>query len=160
MNRATGPVFLLVGQDREALDALRRALELRFGREYQIVAEAQPERGLSVLQELRERDEQLAVIIADQRMSRTTGEQVLERAHELHPLARRALICDVFDRHAEESILHAMGLGRADMILVRPWDPPDHWLYARIGRLLDGWVQATEQPGVCAVRIVAQPGAP
>lgn len=45
------------------------------------------------------------------------------------------------------------------MILVRPWDPPDHWLYPRISLLLDTWVQATEQPGVWAVRIVLQPGA-
>ena len=160
MNGSTGPVFLLVEEDREALGALRRALELRFGREYQIVAEAQPERGLAVLQQLRERDEQVAVIIADQRMQRTTGERFLERAHELHPLARRALIAEVFDRSAERSISRAMALGRADMILVRPWEPADHWLFPRISVLLDTWVQATEQRGVCAVRIVAQPGAP
>jgi thioredoxin reductase (NADPH) len=53
-----------------------------------------------------------------------------------------------------------MALGRADTILVRPWDPADHWLYPRIGMLLDRWVQATEQPGVCAVRIVMEPDAP
>jgi thioredoxin reductase (NADPH) len=160
MNGATGPVFLLVGENRGALDALRRALERRLSADYRIVAETQAERGLSVLQQLRERDEQVAVIIAEQRMQCTTGEQFLERAHELHPLARRALIADVFDHAAEQSISHAMALGRADMILVRPWDPPDHWLYPRISILLDTWVQATEQPGVWAVRIVVQPGAP
>jgi thioredoxin reductase (NADPH) len=160
MNGATRPVFLLVQEDREALDALRRALERRLGADYQIVAETQPERGLSVLQQLRERDEQVAVIIAAERMQRMAGEQFLELAHELHPLAGRALICDAFDRRAEQSILHAMALGRADMILGRPWDPADHRLYPRIGMLLDRWVQATEQPGICAVRIVMEPDAP
>ncbi len=160
MNGTTRPVILLVEEDREALDALRRALERRLGADYQIVAETQPERGLSFLQQLRERDEQVAVIIAALRMQRMAGEQFLERAHELHPLARRALIADVFDRPAEQSISRAMALGRADMILVRPWEPPDHWLYPRISILLDTWVQATEQPGVCAVRIVVQPDAP
>jgi thioredoxin reductase (NADPH) len=160
MNAATRPVFLLVEEDREALDALRQALERRVGADYQIVAETQPERGLSVLEQLRERGEQVAVIIAAERMQRVTGEQFLERAHELHPLAGRALICAAFDRRAEQSILQAMALGRADMILVRPWDPADHRLYPRIGMLLDRWVQATEQPGLCAVRIVSEPDAP
>jgi thioredoxin reductase (NADPH) len=160
MNAATRPVFLLVEEDREALDALRQALERRLGADYQIVAETQPERGLSVLQQLRERDEQVAVIIAAERMERVAGEQFLERAHELHPLAGRALICAAFDRRAEQSILQAMALGRADMILVRPWEPADHRLYPRIGMLLDRWVQATEQPGVCAMRVVMEPDAP
>jgi thioredoxin reductase (NADPH) len=159
MNGATRPVFLLIDEDRDGLDALRCALDRRLGADYQIIAETQPERGLSVLEQLRDRDAQVAVIIAGQRMQRMPGEQLLERAHELHPLARRALIADVFDRAAEQSISQAMALGRADMILVRPWDPPDHWLYPRISILLDTWVQATEQPGVWAVRIVLQPGA-
>src|SRR5262249_6042924 len=157
MNGATRPVLLLVDEDREGLDALRRALDRRLGADYQIIAETQPDRGLSVLERLRGRDAQGAVIIAGQRMQPMLGGQCLERAHELHPLARRALIADVFDRAAEQSISQAMALGRADMILVRPWDPPDHWLYPRISILLDTWVQATEQPGVWAVRIVLQP---
>jgi thioredoxin reductase (NADPH) len=160
MNGATAPVFLLVDEDRQGLDALRRALDRRLAADYQIIAETQPERGLSVLEQLRDRDTQVAVIIAGQRMQRMPGERFLERAHELHPLARRALIADVFDHAAEQSISQAMALGRADMILVRPWDPPDHWLYPRISILLDTWVQATEQPGLWAVRIVLQPGAP
>ena len=138
---------------------MRQALERRLGADYQIVAETQPQDGLSVLNQLRERDEQVAVIIAAQRMQRMTGEHFLELAHELHPLAGRALICDAFDRSAEQSITHAMALGRADMILVRPWDPADHRLYPRIGMLLDRWVQTTEQPGVCAMHIVMEPDA-
>jgi thioredoxin reductase (NADPH) len=160
MKGANRPVLLLVDEDREALEALRRALERRLGADYQILAEAEPEGGLSVLGQLRERDEPVAVIIAAERMQRMTGERFLELAHEMHPLAGRALICDAFDRRAERSITHAMALGRADMILARPWDPPDHRLYPRIGMLLDRWVQATEQPGLCAVHIVMEPDAP
>jgi thioredoxin reductase (NADPH) len=160
MTGATRPVILLVEEDREALDALRRALERRLGADYQIVAEPEPERGLSVLNRMRERDEQVAVIIAARWMQRIAGEQFLERAHELYPLAGRALICDVFDRPAEQSILHAIALGRADMILEQPWDPADHRLYPRIGMLLDRWVQASEQPGVSVIHIVMEPDSP
>jgi thioredoxin reductase (NADPH) len=160
MKGANRPVLLLVDEDREALEPLRRALERRLGADYQIVADTEPEDGLSVLDQLRERGEQVAVIIATERMQRMTGERFLELAHELHPLAGRALICDAFDRRAEQSITHAMALGRADMILVRPWDPADHRLYPRIGVLLDRWVQTTEQPGLCAVHIVMEPDVP
>jgi len=159
MQGATGPVLFLADQDRVALEELRRALERRLGADYQIVAEAQPEGGLSVLGKLRERGEQVAIIIAAQQMQPMSGERFLERAHELHPLAGRALIGDAFDRRIQESITRAMALGRADMILLRPWDPADHRLYPRIGMLLDRWVQATEQPGVWLVRIVMDPDA-
>jgi thioredoxin reductase (NADPH) len=160
MHGATGPVLFLVDEDREALEALRRALERRLGADYRIIAETKPEDGLSVLSQLRERDEPVAVIIAAQPMQFMTGEHFIELAHELHPLAGRALIGDAFDRRVEESISRAMALGRADMILARPWDPADHRLYPRIGMLLDRWVQATEQPGVWALRIVMEPDAP
>jgi len=160
MNGATRPVFLLVDEDREALDALRRVLERRLDADYEMVAETQPDHGLSVLQQMREGDQQVAVIIAAWQMRQMAGEQFLERAHELHPLAGRALICAAFDRRAEQSILHSMALGRADMILARPWDPADHRLYPRIGMLLDRWVQAAEQPGVLAMRVVMEPDTP
>ncbi len=159
MNGATGPVFLLVDEDREALEALRQALERRLAADYRIVAETQPEGGLSVLAQLRDRGERVAVVIAAHQMQRMTGEQFLERAHELHPLAGRALIADTFDRAAEQSIVRSMALGRADMILQRPWNPADHRLYPRIGMLLDRWVQASEEPEVSALRIVMEPGA-
>ena len=160
MKGANRPVLLLVDEDSEALEVLRRALERRLGADYQIVAEAQPEGGLSVLNQMHERGQQVAIIIAAHRMQRMTGEQFLEKAHELHPLAGRALLAEAFDRAAEQSIIHSMALGRADMILARPWEPADHRLYPRIGMLLDRWVQATEQPGLWAVRIVMEPDAP
>ncbi|MFC4999489.1 FAD-dependent oxidoreductase [Dactylosporangium cerinum] len=160
MNGAGPPVLFMVGDDQKDLDALRQALDRRFGADYRIVAETVPARALSVLETLRDRDEHVAAVIAEHRMPKMSGEAFLVRAHRLHPFAGRALIAPVFDRPAEQAIFRGMALGRIDMILVRPWDPADHWLYPRIGVLLDNWVQATEQPGVSAMRIVAEPGAP
>ncbi|HUA40489.1 MAG TPA: FAD-dependent oxidoreductase [Streptosporangiaceae bacterium] len=157
MNGATGPVLLLVDEDREALEALRQALGRRLAADYQIVAETRPEEGLARLHQLRERGEQVAVIIAAEQMQTMTGEQFVELAHELYPLAGRALIGVAFDRRIEQSISRAMALGRADMILTRPWDPAEHRLYPRIGMMLDRWVQVTEQPGVSMVSIVMEP---
>lgn len=160
MSGAAPPVLLLIGHDSGELGALRAALDRRFGADYRVVAETAPERGLSILAGLRERDEAVAVLIADLAMPGMTGEGFLQRAHELHPFARRALMVPAFDRPAEQAVMRAMALGRVDMILVRPWEPADHWLHPRIGMLLDDWVQITEQAGLSAIRIVAEPGAP
>jgi thioredoxin reductase (NADPH) len=160
MNGMIRPVFLVVDDDHEAVTALTRAPERRLGADYQIIAAGSPEQGLSALERLRERGEQVAVMIADQWMPRMTGDEFLLKAHQIYPLARRALIAYAFDRRAEESIFRAMALGRADALLVKPWDPADHYLYPPIGALLDDWVQVTDHPGVCAMHIVAQPRAP
>ncbi len=160
MRQLTRPAFLVVDDDSHAAAALKRALDRRFGADYQIITEGSPEAGLSVLARLRDRGGQVALVIADQWMPQMTGTDFLLRAHQIHPVARRAPIFDVFDHSAEEPIIQAMALGRIDSWLIKPWEPADHHLYPRVGELLDDWVQATEQPGFTAMRIVAEPRAP
>ncbi|MEU7873447.1 FAD-dependent oxidoreductase [Dactylosporangium sp. NPDC049140] len=160
MSEQAPPVLLLVGGDRERIGTMQQALDRRFGADYRVLTETAPERALSALAQLRDRDEQVAVLVADLALPGMTGEEFLRRAHELHPFARRALAAPIFDRPAEQAIFRAMALGRVDMILVRPWDPAEHWLYPRIGMMLDEWVQETQPSGVNAMRIVAEPGAP
>jgi thioredoxin reductase (NADPH) len=160
MRQGARPAFLVVDDDSHAAAALKRALSRRLGADYQIIAESSPEAGLSVLARLRDRGGQVAVVIADQWMPHMTGTDFLLLAHEMHPAARRALIFDVFDHSAEEPLIQAMALGRIDSWLIKPWDPADHHLYPQVGELLDDWVQATDQPGFTAMRIVAEPRAP
>ena len=157
---AARPVFLVVDDERDAVAALARALNRRLRADYQIITECSPERGLSVLKLLRERGRQVAVVIADVWLPGMTGVEFLVRAHQLHPAAQRAVLLDSFDRSARESIVQAMTLGWADTWLVKPWEPADHWLYPRVGELLDEWVLATEQPGTTALRVVADAQAP
>jgi thioredoxin reductase (NADPH) len=159
MSRPDRPAFLVVDDDSTAVAALEQALSRRFGADYETIRTCSPEHGLAVLDRLRgERD--VAIMIADLWMPSMTGPEFLVRAHMLHPAARRALIADAFDYAAREPILQAMALGRIDTWLVKPWEPADHHLYLRVSELLDEWVQATEQPGIAAMRIVADPRAP
>jgi thioredoxin reductase (NADPH) len=85
MSGITRPAFLVVDDDRDVVAALEEALDRRFGADYRIIAESSPERGLSVLERLRDRDEQVAVVIADEWMPRITGVDFLVRAHQMHP---------------------------------------------------------------------------
>jgi thioredoxin reductase (NADPH) len=160
MSGATRPAFLVVDDDIEIAAALEEALNRRFGADYEIIAESSPERGLAVLARLRDLDEQVAVVIADERMPEMTGVDFLLEAHQMHPAARRALLADAYaDPGPHEPLLGAMALGRVDTWLVKPWEPADHHLYLRVAELLDEWVQVTEQPDLTGLRIVAEPRA-
>jgi DNA-binding NtrC family response regulator len=101
MSGTTRPAFLVVDDDIHVAAALEEALNRRFGADYKIIAASSPKRGLSVLERLRARDEQVAVVIADQWMPLMTGVDFLLRAHQLHPAARRVVLLDAFvGRHA------------------------------------------------------------
>jgi thioredoxin reductase (NADPH) len=159
MNRRPRPVFVLVDDDASALAALRRALVRRYGADYRVLARRSPERGLYLLDRLRRRGERVALVVADQWMPGIDGLELLARAHHLHPSAQRALLFDAFGLDAKESVYQAMALGRVDSWLVKPWEPADHHLYRRVGELLDDWVQASDQPRLTAMRVVAEPRA-
>ncbi len=74
MSGTTWPAFLVVvDDDSDVVAPAGAALNRRVGADYQIIAESSPERGLSVLEWLRDRDEQVAVVIADQWMPLMTG---------------------------------------------------------------------------------------
>jgi thioredoxin reductase (NADPH) len=94
------PVFVVVDDEPDTLDALTRALRRRFGADYRVVAETSALRALETLEGLRAAGESVALIIADQWMPDLTGYEFLVRAHALHPRARRALLLDAFDREA------------------------------------------------------------
>jgi thioredoxin reductase (NADPH) len=159
VSRSTRPAFLVVDDDNATVIGLQRALSRRFGADYEVLAAGSPEHGLSILERVRG-DRDIAIVIAGLWMTGMTGTEFLVRAHQLHPTARRALIATAFDFTARDPILQAMALGRIDTWLLKPWQPADHHLYPRISDLLDEWVQATEQPGLTAMRIVADPRAP
>jgi thioredoxin reductase (NADPH) len=155
-----GPAFVVVDDDAETLGALAEALRLRFGTHYEVLAETSAERGLALLDRLRDSGEPVALIIADQWMPELTGVDFLVRAHVMHPAARRALLVDYFDPSAIEQICQAMALGRIDSWVHKPWEPADQHLYLRINELLAEWVAATEHAGFRVLRVVAEPFAP
>ena len=83
-------------------------------------------------------------MIASQRMSSMSGIDFLVRAHELHPLARRALLIRVADAGAIPVMEQAFTLNRLDTYLTKPWEPADEWLYPTLADLLREWVRASE----------------
>jgi thioredoxin reductase (NADPH) len=156
----TQPVVLVVDDDGDVLAALQAALVKRYGADYQILAERSPAAALQVLERLRRQELAVAVIIADQWMPHMTGLDLLARARELHPSARRLLLIGVWDRSANPPMSQAMTLGRLDGWVLKPWEPAEEYLYLPVSEQLTDWIRATGQPGFVAIQIVGEQWTP
>jgi thioredoxin reductase (NADPH) len=156
----TQPVLVAVDDDGEVLAALQAALRRRFGADYQVVAERSPAAALEALERLRRGGVAVAVIIADQWMPQMTGLDVLARARQLHPTARRLLLVGVWDSSVNQPMSHAMTLGRLDSWVVKPWEPAEEYLYLPVTEQLSEWLRASGQPGFAPIQIVGEQWAP
>jgi CheY-like chemotaxis protein len=82
------PTLLAVDDEPEELVSLERELEKRYGADYRVACEDSAEAGLKQLRDLKTRGEDVAVVLADQRMPGRKGIEFLSRAHDLYPLAK------------------------------------------------------------------------
>jgi thioredoxin reductase (NADPH) len=156
----TQPVLVAVDDDGEVLAALLAALRRRFGADYQVLAERSPTAALQTLERLRAGDVAVAVIIADQWMPQMTGLELLARARQLHPTARRMLLCGIWDSSVNQPMSQAMTLGRLDSWVVKPWEPAEEYLYLPVTEQLSEWLRAIGQPGFAPIQLVGQQWAP
>ena len=154
------PTFLVVDDDGDTVEALHRDLQRRFGVDYEIRAAQSVDDGLAVLEDLRDRGESVAIVIADLVMPGMTGVEFLVRTHELHPDAGRALLLEGFNRRETEQVAQATALGQIDTWIFKPWQPVDLRLHPRVCELLAEWTNATGQPGYRPIRVVAEPSSP
>jgi thioredoxin reductase (NADPH) len=144
------PIVFVLDDDSAALQALAGDLARRFG-DCRIVAERSAAAGLAALTGLAARSEDVAVLLADQRMPEMSGINFLARAHRLHPTAKRVLLVDR-DYTDASPVVSAMTLGQIDYHLTKPW-LPELSLYPAIGELLADWAKSQE-PLTAMFRIV------
>jgi thioredoxin reductase (NADPH) len=156
----TQPVLVAVADDGEVLAALQAALARRYAADYQVLAERSPTAALQTLERLRQDDVAVAVIIADQWMPQMTGLELLARARQLHPTARRLLLCGIWDSSVNQPMSQAMTLGRLDGWVVKPWEPAEEYLYLPVTEQLSEWLRASGQPGFAPIQIVGQQWTP
>src|SRR3954449_6455854 len=86
------PAIVAVDDDPAVLAAVARDLRRGFGERYRIVRAGSGEQALEALTELMRRGDQVALLIADQRMPGLSGTDYLVRAREIIPSARRVLL--------------------------------------------------------------------
>jgi thioredoxin reductase (NADPH) len=150
---ASLPIIFLVSSEEPVLRALETDLDRRFGNDTQIVTSNSPKEGLAQLKRLAERAAPVALLIADQALSGTTGVEFLAGAHRLHPMAKRILLVER-DYTSTNPIVPAMTLGQIDYHLVKPW-LPEQALYPAVGEFLASW--ADSEPDAFALFDVVAP---
>jgi len=134
------PILLLVTDQGRVLEALAGDLGRRFGTDYRILGERSPAMALATLEGLTARSEEVALLIAAQRMREMSGVDFIVRAHELQPSAKRVLLVGRRGWTSTNPAVRAMTLGQIDDYLFEPWLPVGRWLYLPITQVLADWV--------------------
>ena len=147
------PVIFLVADDGRVLDALAGDLGRRFGADYRVVAERSPRAALAALAPMATAATDVALVVAARPMAGMGGLELLLRAHELHPGAKRVLLEHRGEWTSGEPIVRAMTLGQLDYVLFHPWKPIEQNLYLPVSDFLAGW-ETSRAPGVEAIRVV------
>lgn len=133
--------IVTVDDDPGVSRAVARDLRRRYGDRYRVVRAESGEETLGALRELALRGEDVAVILADHRMPGMTGVELLERAMDLYPAARRVLLTAYADTDAAIEAINVVDL---DHYLLKPWDPPEEKLYPVVDAQLEAW-RATDR---------------
>jgi thioredoxin reductase (NADPH) len=144
------PVILTVDDDPAVSRAIERDLRRRFAERFRVMRAESGDQALDVLKRLKLRDEQVALILADQRMPRMSGVEFLGEALGVFPDSRRALLTAYSDTEAAIRAINDLDL---DYYLRKPWEPPEQELYPVVSDLLDAW-EAEAPPAVEDVRLV------
>ncbi|MCZ6539461.1 MAG: FAD-dependent oxidoreductase [Chloroflexi bacterium] len=130
------PIILCVDDEPQVLNAVERDLRSHYGAKYRIVKAGSGPIALDLLKRLKKRDEQVALFLVDQRMPEMTGTELLGKAREIFPTAKKVLLTAYADTEAAISCINTVGL---DHYLMKPWDPPEQVLYPILDDLLDDW---------------------
>ena len=86
------PIILTVDDDVAVSQAITRDLRSRYADRYRIVRASSGAEALATLDELAQRDLQVALIVSDHRMPEMTGIELLERSRPLTPATKRVLL--------------------------------------------------------------------
>ena len=134
--RRRRPAILAVDDEPAVLAAVARDLRRRFGEGYRILRSASGQEGLDVLRDLVARGDQVALLVADQRMPGLSGTDFLVQARQIVPGAKRVLLTAYADTEAAIQAINEVAL---DYYLLKPWDPPEEQLYPVVEDLLTTW---------------------
>ncbi|HKJ57232.1 MAG TPA: FAD-dependent oxidoreductase [Nitriliruptoraceae bacterium] len=137
------PIILTLDDEVAVSDAVERDLRSHFGRDYRILKSTAPAEALDVLRRLKARNDEVALLLVDQRMPEMTGTEFLVEAMALYPDARRVLLTAYADTPVAITAINEIGL---DHYLMKPWGPADEHLYPVLDDLLDDWQASAAHP--------------
>ncbi|MFT7019948.1 MAG: thioredoxin reductase (NADPH) [Cyclobacteriaceae bacterium] len=101
------------------------------------------------MKELKNKNEEVALFLSDQRMPEMLGVEFLHKAKQYYPQAKKVLLTAYSDT---QSAIEAINSAKVDYYLLKPWDPPEEKLFPVLDDLLDDW-QASYRPTFQGIRI-------
>src|SRR5215475_4890133 len=134
--RVRRPAILAVDDEPAVLAAVARDLRRGFGERFRVLRAPSGPEALELLRESRGRGDQVAMLIADQRMPGMPGTQYLVEARKIVPDAKRVLLTAYADTDAAIAAINDVAL---DYYLLKPWDPPEEQLFPIVEDLLTTW---------------------
>ena len=129
-------MILAVDDEPAVLAAIARDLRRGFGERYRIMRAGSGAEALELLAQIRTRGEQVALLVADQRMPGMAGTDYLVKARQIVPEAKRVLLTAYADTDAAIAAINEVAL---DYYLLKPWDPPEEQLLPVVEDLLTTW---------------------
>lgn len=136
------PLIITIDDDPEVLRTITRDLRSKYGSSFRVMPSHSCHKVLETLQQLKQRDEPVALFLVDQRMPQMTGVEFLEQAKEVFPDAKRALLTAYADTSAA---IGAINKAKIDYYLLKPRLPPDTNLYPVLNDLLEIWHNSSPQ---------------
>src|SRR6202158_437527 len=144
------PILLSVDDDSDVLRAIERDLRSKYGAEYRVIGSDSPEGALTLLKQLKVRNDSVALLLADQRMPHMDGVAFLQEGMRIFPEAKRALLTAYADTNAAISAINQANI---NFFFLKPWDPPTEHLYPQMDDLLDDW-RASHRPTFEGIRVL------
>ena len=144
------PILLSVDDDPDVLRAIERDLRSQYGAEYRVIGSDSPTGALTLLKQLKVRNDSVALLLADQRMPHMDGVAFLQEGMRIFPEAKRALLTAYADTNAAISAINQANI---NYFFLKPWDPPSEHLYPQLDDLLDDW-RATYKPTFEGIRVL------
>jgi thioredoxin reductase (NADPH) len=137
------PVILAVDDDPDVVALIGGELEDRYGRAYQVLTARAASTAEDILSRLCASGERVALVLADQWLPDGTGCELLARAAELFPHARRLLLISwgewAVDATAQP-LRRGIGLGQIDYYVLKPWRTGDELFHRTVTEFLHEWV--------------------
>ncbi len=150
------PVIMTVDDDPEVLRAISRDLQKEYGDKFRVLRADSGATALEALQQVKLRNQSVALFLVDQRMPQMSGVEFLEQALELYPNTKRALLTAYADTDAA---IRAINSTQIDYYLMKPWDPPEEKLFPVLNDLLDDWL-ANFHPPFVGIRVIGNRWSP
>jgi thioredoxin reductase (NADPH) len=150
------PILLIVDDNPDVREVVERDLRDRYGDQHEVRGARSGAEALELLRTARQAGDPVALVLADQRMPRQDGREVLAEARPLAPTARRVLLTLPEDAEAG---LEAINAGQADDYLLKPWLQPEQRAFPLLDDLIQDW-HAGANPAGDVIQVIGSRWSP